>query len=478
MKFRKIMATLLAGAMTLSLAACGQSATGTESASTDSATTEEAPAAEAAENTNTETAGTDGEKLVIWTLAKDLQTFAEKYVEDHNVQIETVVIEPADYVTKVQTALNGGQTTPDIIVGEPQMLEDFYDAGYFEDLNQAPYNAQDYKGQIVDYVWEVGQDADGIQRAISYQITPAGMYYRRDIAKEVFGTDDPDEIGKLFKDYPTILDTAETLKAAGYRIFASDAEIGYFSGDSAWVVDGTLNVDQARLDYMDLVTDLYQNDLTAYANQWSTPWYQAMAGEVPILTAAVQSYADDSINVWDAEGFAEATKDLDKTQVFSFGLPSWGVLTLRDNVGETSGNWGVCSGPSYGFGGGTFIGISAMSEHKDLAWDFLKWVTLDENTAEWWIEKSEGDTVSLVSVLEKHKDDANEVYGGEHLYSFWQEQAAGIDYSKVTRFDKIINDAWGAACTAVKTGEMDKEAAISEFYDVVESTYPEITVNR
>ena len=51
-------------------------------------------------------------------------------------------------------------------------------------------------------------------------------------------------------------------------------------------------------------------------------------------------------------------------------------------------------------------------------------------------------------------------------------------FSKVTRFDKIINDAWGAACTAVKTGEMDKEAAINEFYDVVESTYPEITINR
>ncbi len=476
MNFKKITSLLLAGTMVLSLAACGSS----ESADTASGTEAEAaetPAAEEA-NTNTESVGTDGEKLVIWTLAKDLQTFAEKYVEDHNVQIETVVIEPADYVTKVQTALNGGQTTPDIIVGEPQMLEDFYDAGYFEDLNQAPYNAQDYASQIVDYVWEVGQDSEGIQRAISYQITPAGIYYRRDIASEVFGTDDPDEIGKLFKDYPTILNTAETLKSAGYRIFASDAEINYFSGDSAWVVDGKLNVDQARLDYMDLVVDLYQNDLTAYANQWSTPWYQAMAGEVPILTAAVQSYADDSVNVWDAEAFAEATKDLDTTQVFAFGLPSWGVLTLRDNVGETSGNWGVCAGPAYGFGGGTFIGISAMSEHKDLAWDFLKWVTLDESTAEWWIEKSEGDTVSLVSVLEKHKDDENAVYGGEHLYSFWQSQAAGIDYSKVTRYDKIINDAWGAAITAVKTGEADKETAINEFYDVVESTYPEIQIER
>jgi multiple sugar transport system substrate-binding protein len=472
MRFKKAMASILAGAMTLSLAACGSES------STATTTAEAAETTESAANTNTESVGTSGEKLVIWTLAKDLQTFAEKYVEDHDVQIETVVIEPADYVTKVQTALNGGQTTPDIIVGEPQMLEDFYDAGYFEDLNQAPYNAQDYADQIVDYVWEVGQDAEGIQRAISYQITPAGIYYRRDIAQEVFGTDDPAEVGKLFADYPTILSTAQKLKENGYRIFASDAEMGYFSGDTAWVVNDKLNLDQARLDYMDLVCDLYQNDLTAYANQWSTPWYQAMAGEVPILTAAVQSYADDSINVWDAEGFAEATKDLDKTQVFAFGLPSWGVLTLRDNVGETSGKWGVCSGPAYGFGGGTFIGISAMSEHKDLAWDFLKWVTLDEETAEWWIEKSEGDTVSLVSVLEKHKDDENAIYGGQHLYSFWQDQAAGIDYSKVTRYDRIIGDAWGAAITAVKTGEADKETAINEFYDVVESTYPEIKINR
>ncbi|WP_024865375.1 ABC transporter substrate-binding protein [Butyrivibrio sp. FCS014] len=477
MNYKKVIATLLAGVMTLSLAACGSDGSANTAADTTAAT-ETAEATEApAENTNTEKVGS-GEKLVIWTLAKDLQTFAEHYVETHDAEIETVVIEPADYVTKVQTALNGGQTTPDIIVGEPQMLEDFYEAGYFEDLNAAPYNAQDYAGQIVDYVWKVGQDADGIQRAISYQITPAGMYYRRDIATEVFGTDDPDEIGKLFADYDTILETAQTLKDAGYRIFASDAEINYFSGDSAWVVNDTLNVDQARLDYMDLVVKLYQDDLTAYANQWSTPWYQAMAGEVPILTAAVQSYADDSINVWDAEGFAEATKDLDKTEVFAFGLPSWGVLTMRDNVGDNAGKWGVCSGPSYGFGGGTFIGISAMSEHKDLAWDFVKWVTLDEETAEWWIEKSEGDTVSLVSVLDKHKDDANDIYGGEHLYSFWLKQAEGIDYSKVTRYDKVIGDAWGAAISAIKTGEADKETAINEFYDVVESTYPEITVNR
>lgn len=416
------------------------------------------------------------DKLVIWTLSDDLIDFGERYEEQTGVDVEVVVIEPANYPTKVQTALVGGEVEPDIIVGEPQMLGDMMENGFFENLDD--FGAQDYADQVVDYVWEVGQDESGIQRAISYQITPAGIYYRRDIAQTVFGTEDPEEIAKLFADYETILQTAQTLKEAGYRIFASDSEMNYFSGDSAWVLDGTLNVDQARYDYMDLVIDLYQNDLTAYANQWSTPWYQAMAGEVPILTAEIQNYEDDSVNVWDEAAFAEATEGLETTEVFAFGLPSWGVLTLRDHVGDTSGLWGVCAGPSYGFGGGTFIGISCNSKRKDTAWDFVKFCTLNEETAEWWIEFSEGDAVSLKSVLEAHAEDENEVYGGQKLYAMWLELAEGIDYSKVTRYDQAIGDAWGAAISSIKTGEAEKEAAISEFYDVVESTYPEITVNR
>ena len=183
-------------------------------------------------------------------------------------------------------------------------------------------------------------------------------------------------------------------------------------------------------------------------------------------------------HVWDAEAFKEATAGYETTEVFAYGLPAWGVLTMRDNVKETSGLWGVCTGPSYGFGGGTYIGVSSQSTKKEQAWEFVKFCTLNEDTANWWIDFSEGDTVSLLSVLEQHKEDANEVYGGEKLYSFWLEQAKGIDYSKVTRYDKAIGDAWGLAISAIKTGEKSKEDAINEFYDVVESTYPEITVNR
>ena len=473
MKLKKLMAGILVGTMAFSLVACGGGNSGA-TGSSDSGSGSSDSSASADSSDEQKEYGDD--TLVIWTLAKDLETFADHYKEKTNKNVEVVVYAPEDYPTKVQTAIMGGESEPDIIVGEPQMLGDMFDNGYFASLDDL--GAQDYADKIVDYVWEVGKDKDGVQRAVSYQITPAGIYYRRDIASEVFGTDDPDEIGKLFADYDTIRDTAQKLKDAGYRIFASDSEISYFSGDSAWVKDGALNVDQGRLDYMDLVVDLYKNDLTAYSNQWSTPWYQAMSGEVPILTADIQDYADDSVDVWDADAFAEQTADLEKTSVFAFGLPSWGVLTMRDNVGELSGKWGVCSGPSYGFGGGTFIGISSLSKKQEMAWDFIKFVCFDEETADWWIETSQGDTVSLLSALDKHAEDANDIYGGEHLYSFWLEQAKGIDYSKVTQYDKVINDAWGSAIGSIKKGEMDKEEAINTFYDTVQSTYPELQIDR
>lgn len=400
------------------------------------------------------------DKLVVWTLADDLNKFAAKYQEETGVNVEVITIEQANYPTKVQTALLAGEKEPDIIVGEPQMLEDFYDAGFFADLDE--FGAQDYAGQVVDYVWQLGQDADGVQRAISYQVTPAAIYYRRAIAQEVFGTDDPDQVSELFKDYPTILDTAKKVRSAGYRIFASDSEISYFTHDSAWVVDGALNLTQAKRDYMDLCVDLYQQDLVAYANAWSTPWRQAMAGEISALTA----------------GSDEAAADADTTMVFAFGLPSWGIITMKNSgAAPDAGEWGLCTGPAPGFGGGTFIGISSQSARKDAAWEFVKFCTLNEDTANWWIDES-GDVVSLVSVLEAHHDDVNPFYGDQKFYAFWQEMAEQIDASTITSYDTPIGEAWAAAISAIKTGESTKEDAIKNFYDQLESTYPELAITR
>ena len=67
-------------------------------------------------------------------------------------------------------------------------------------------------------------DTEGVQRGSTWQCCPGLLVYRRDIAKEVFGTDDPEEIGEKVKDWDTMKATAEELKAKGYFTFSSYAD--------------------------------------------------------------------------------------------------------------------------------------------------------------------------------------------------------------------------------------------------------------
>lgn len=453
MKFKKLTAILLAGAMVLSMSACGKSGNETTSGSTaaDSETkTEEAKSGDTSDN-----------KLVVWTLADDLKQFAAKYTEATGTEIDVQVIAPADYSTKLTSALGAKSSEADIIVGEPQMLPNFFEAGFFDDLSDLDADAQ---AQIVDYVYEAGKDENGVLRALSYQVTPGAIIYRRDLANEIYGTDDPVEIGKKFADFATILKTAEEVKAAGYRIFSDSGNLRWYAnGSGAWVVDGCLNVGQSRLDYMDAAVTLYEDELVAFAPEWSAAWYASMAGELPLNAG------------WDA---LEDVQGSDMTQVFSYSLPSWGALIVRDNAQDNKGKFGVCQGPSSYFGGGTFIGVSAYSENKELAKDFIRFCTLNEETAQWWLETSNGDVVSNKAVLEANKDYENESFGNQKTYAFYMEEAKNIDYSLVTKYDDQIGNMWGAAIESIQKGEMTKEDAIEDFYMQVETTFPEITVTR
>ena len=494
MKMKKVTALLLAGLMTLSMTACGNSGdSGNNAQSSDSSSSDAGTESTgtAADSTGTETA--EGvTNLVLWTWNDDALTFAKKFNETHdNIQVEAInVAASGEYETKVQTALLGGETEPDLIGAEPGWITMFMEAGFFANLDD--FGAKDYEGVQVDYVWQEGQDEDGIQRAISYQITPAGFYYRRDVADAIFGYSDPESVAKLFTSYETIMEAAREAKAKGYRLFASDSELGYCTYNEPWVVDGVLNLNDERLDRMEMTSAFYNEGLTAYAAQWTTPWYQSMAGEVPVLTEEVQ-WGTDDLNVWAgdteeaAEDFMEQAAALgfnETTECMAFGLPSWGNLILQNHAGDTFGNWGFVAGPTAGWGGGSYFGISENSEKKDAAWEFIKWMTLDEDTLEWWYQEggdqgTGGDAVSIVSLLEKHSGDTDEAYGGQTLYKEWMEVAKDIDFSVETKYDSDLNNKWGEAISNYKTGQMTKDEAVNYFYDQVESTYAgEITVYR
>ena len=445
MRIKKLIALVMTGMLAISFVACGSGS-----------------------SKDSEGAANKDGKIVVWTLSDDLKQFADYYKEKNpGKEVEVTVIAPADYPTKVTTALRGKANVPDVIVGEPQMIPNFMEAGFFEDLSQAPYNAEEYKDKIVDYVFQAGKDENGIVRALSYQVTPGGITYRRDIAKDVWGNDDPEFIAEKFKDVKTIIETAKELKDKGYRIFSDTGNLRWFvygNDPQPWVKDGKLMMTEDRLNYVDAAVDLNQQKLVAFAPEWSAAWYASMNGPIPL----------------DADW--QELKDVDpstaQTEVFSYALPTWGTLIIRDNGQNNIGKFGVTTGPNSYFSGGTFMGISSYSKNKEAAWDFLKFCTLNEDTANWWIEKSKGDVVSYIPALESHKDMENEALGGQKSYAFWLEEANKIDYSLVTKYDDQIGKFFGQAIESIQKGEMSKEDALKDFYKNISTVYPEIEVPK
>ena len=84
-------------------------------------------------------------------------------------------------------------------------------------------------------------DQNGVQRGSTWQCCPGLLVYRRDIAKDVFGTDDPATVGEKVKDWDTLKATAEELKAKGYFTFSSYADTFRLYGNSisqSWVAPG------------------------------------------------------------------------------------------------------------------------------------------------------------------------------------------------------------------------------------------------
>ena len=155
-----------------------------------------------------------------------------------------------------------------------------------EDLTQAPYNVGQYKDKIVEYAYQAGTDAgDGKVKALSYQVTPGGITYRRDIAKAVWGNDDPAFIAEKYKDVAAITETAKELNDKGYRIFSDTGNLRWFvygKDPQPWVKDNKLMMTEDRLAYVDAAVDLYKQNLVAFAPEWSAAWYASMAGPIPV----------------------------------------------------------------------------------------------------------------------------------------------------------------------------------------------------
>ena len=177
----------------LVLAACGGAAEEPAPAATE-APAAEAPAAEAP--AATEAPAAEAQTLNVWSFTQEIMTMSIAYEgKNPNVDIPYTMIPMTngEYQTKLKAAL-GTSDAPDVIALEAAFVKEFVESDMLADLGDLMPYAEEAK--IYPFVTDVGSN-DGVIKAFAYQATPGALFYRRSLAKEYFGTDDPAEIQAL-----------------------------------------------------------------------------------------------------------------------------------------------------------------------------------------------------------------------------------------------------------------------------------------
>ena len=308
-------------------------------------------------------------------------------------------------------------------------------------------------GDQYDFTKTTASDSDGVQRGSTWQCCPGLLVYRRDIAKDVFGTDDPDTVAEKVKDWDTMKITAQELKEKGYYTFASYADTFRLYGnsiDESWVAPGDtkIKVDQKIMDWVNTSKEWldagYLN--STVKGQWNDDWNKAMSSQ---------------------------------SKVFAFLFPAWGIdFTLKPNWDGEDGQWAVTNPPQEYNWGGSYIHAATGTDNPQHAKDIILALTGDKDNL-LTISKDYSDfTNTKTGMQEAANDDANyssEFLGGQNAFKYFAPVAENIKIAPLSSYDQGCVELIQNSFSDYLQGKVTFDKAKENFETAIKERYPDIT---
>ena len=302
------------------------------------------------------------------------------------------------------------------------------------------------------YTKDIVKDEDGNIKGSSWQACSAGLIYNRQAAKDILGTDDPDEVQKAVADWDTFNDTAAKAKEKGYKIVSTvnDTYRVYSNNVSKpWVTDGKVTVDDNIKKWVDDSKKLVDADETTTADLWSDDW---------------------------SKGFFPDGK------VFCYFGPAWlinfSMHADEDGSIANQGGWGLCVGPQSFYWGGTWIAAATGTDNPTLVKDIILKMTTDQDILK-EIAVKDSDCVNSKTVLDALASDSsfgNKILGGQNPYAQLEAGAEKVDMSNISPYDQGCNEEFQSAMKNYFDGNATYDEALDQFKKAIVEKYPDLTV--
>ena len=411
----------------------------------------------------------DGKTVInVMSFTDEVPNMINRYVETHpdfadKYEINTTIIATTDglYQPALDQALaSGGADAPDLYCAEAAFVLKYaqgdmaeYAAAY-EDLG-IDIDAEIEAAQIAPYSVEIGtRPSDGKVVGLGYQATGGAFIYRRSIAQDVFGSDDPavvaEAIGAGTQSWDKFFEAAAALKEKGYAIVSGDGDIWHAienSSDAGWIVDGKLNIDPKREAFLDLSKELKDNGYHNDTQDWTEAWYADMAG-------------------------------IGDQPVFGFYGPAWLInYVMAGNSGGsapgegTYGDWAVCPSNVGFFWGGTWLLANKDTPKAEAVAEIIRWITLDASedglqygwaNGTWSGEQGTKDTVASGAVMAVSNGELD-FLGGQNMFEAFVPANEYAHGSNLTQYDETINNYFRDAVRQYTAGELSREDALTAF---------------
>jgi len=380
-----------------------------------------------------------GGTINLYLFTNEVSAMVKYYIANHPDWAYTVkeTIIPTDggsyQVALDQALMAGGSSAPDIYSAEEYFVTKYTSgtasrfAANYKDLG-IDVDAKIREAQIAPYISEVGT-RNGQIVALTYQSTGGAFIYRRSIAKDVFGTDDPAVIkNEIGPGWDKFFAAADKLKAKGYSTLSGTYDLWVVISqvrEIPYVQNDKFVLDSARESFLDYAKLLKDKDYTNQSAGWSDNWVKDMGG-------------------------------LGARQVFGYFGPAWflnyvmpsDIYGNNGGAGKTFGDWAICEPPVGFFWGGTWLLANKDTKVAGGVKDLIEWITLDTSEtglqylwANGMIEDISGgvkDTVASEAVMAK-SDGELDILGGQNMFDVFIPAANLASGNNLSEYDDAIN---------------------------------------
>jgi len=434
--------------------------------------------------------------LKLWSFTPETKIISLVYNEKNpNVNIEFTMVPDTQnqFAESLINAISGGNV-PDVVLLESAYVRRFVEMpGALMDLSEFDALTDEIGGykfarDIASYY--------GTTKAIAYNATPGGVFYRRSLALEYFGTDEPDMIQQYYMSDMSAFEQAaaiirEQSDGNTYIVGSVNEFINpYFNNRSQpWIIDNRLEFDPLLNEILDVSRRFYDN---------------GYIGHYPPL--------EDDYTPWGNNWF-NGMSDSSEKQIFSYFLPTWGlpyvlmgfsspfsVWNPTMEGSDTTGDWALVSGPLQYQWGGMWLAAMNDAQNPEGAKDFIKFAVFDEEHLKNWatgvytndylmgidptvadeLSQSAGNDFMFSQNVNREvtplfdNSEFSEFLGGQNHYEAWDLIAGNTRADNVQAYDFEIQSLFVKNLDGYMRGEINREEFYEAFKEDVAELLPDL----